>query len=343
MKMKFTGIPAVNPAGSMDEHGRNSRTQGYQRCSAVRAGSFAAKLSQAKQVPERLWQVQDSGLTPPAEFFTLPRGRISLHGAKFELEFAAMRAKWFSQSFRGIILLLLTTVIFRVDSASLLLASRAYLTPTAPRVYIPGPPFDLVCAARRSYRPSSCCDDPRCDHDHRPANSSQFASTAAVFYGSSRTIRSFIPAEPVSDWEREVRRVRQASKVWPSGFIRPVEKQWVVSSGFGSRWGRFHNGVDLAAPMGAPILAADSGTVTYAAYEPRGYGHIVEVTHSDGWQTLYAHSQRIFPRVGDKVERGECIATVGCSGRVTGPHLHWEIRDPSGKPVDPSLFCHDLH
>ncbi|BBN00948.1 hypothetical protein MPTK1_2g03310 [Marchantia polymorpha subsp. ruderalis] len=121
-----------------------------------------------------------------------------------------------------------------------------------------------------------------------------------------------------------------------SGFIRPVDKIWEVSSGFGPRWGRQHNGVDLAAPTGEPVLAADSGEVTYAGWEPGGYGYLVEITHRDGWKTLYAHNSEIFTWEGQLVRRGDCIATVGETGRATGPHLHWEIRNHQNKPVDPS-------
>ncbi|KAL2644715.1 hypothetical protein R1flu_012302 [Riccia fluitans] len=121
-----------------------------------------------------------------------------------------------------------------------------------------------------------------------------------------------------------------------SGFIRPVDPMWEVSSRFGPRWGRQHNGVDLAAPTGEPVLAADSGEVTYAGWEPGGYGNLVEITHRDGWKTLYAHNSKIFTWKGQLVRRGDCIATVGETGRATGPHLHWEIRDHLNKPIDPS-------
>lgn len=72
--------------------------------------------------------------------------------------------------------------------------------------------------------------------------------------------------------------IAEASQVGCAGFIRPVHKSWEISSNFGPRWGRNHNGVDLAAPTGEPILAADSGEVTFAGWEPSGYGYLVEVT-----------------------------------------------------------------
>ncbi|KAJ7531862.1 hypothetical protein O6H91_14G061900 [Diphasiastrum complanatum] len=123
-----------------------------------------------------------------------------------------------------------------------------------------------------------------------------------------------------------------------SGFIRPVDKVWEVSSNFGPRWGRQHNGVDLAAPSGEPVLAADAGEVTFAGWESGGYGYLVEITHWDGWKTLYAHNSEVFTWKGDFVHRGQCIASVGETGRATGPHLHWEIRNHHGSPVNPAHY-----
>eukprot|EP00897_Mesotaenium_endlicherianum_P007911 jgi/Mesen1/7148/ME000037S06507 len=136
----------------------------------------------------------------------------------------------------------------------------------------------------------------------------------------------------------QARDIASSATVERSGFIRPVDKVWETSSGFGPRWGRHHNGVDLAAPVGAPVLAADAGTVTFAGWEPSGFGYLVEITHKDGWVTLYAHNSEVYAWEGLRVDRGECIASVGATGRVTGPHLHWEIRNKKGVPVDPAQF-----
>lgn len=95
-----------------------------------------------------------------------------------------------------------------------------------------------------------------------------------------------------------------------------------------------HNGVDLAAPIGTPIAATAAGTVSAAG--PRGgYGNLVIIDHADGSQSYYAHQDRIDVRVGQTVAQGEHIGTVGATGRVTGPHLHFEIRR-GGTPVDPA-------
>ncbi|CAM6027708.1 unnamed protein product [Sphagnum balticum] len=133
-------------------------------------------------------------------------------------------------------------------------------------------------------------------------------------------------------------KIAQEAKVGVAGFIRPVDQTWTISSSFGPRWGRNHNGVDLAAPTGEPVLAADAGEVTFAGWEPSGYGYLVEITHKDGWKTLYAHTSEIFTWEGQFVRRGECIASVGETGRATGPHLHWEIRNQNGSPVDPATY-----
>ncbi|MGC6492488.1 MAG: peptidoglycan DD-metalloendopeptidase family protein [Myxococcota bacterium] len=96
---------------------------------------------------------------------------------------------------------------------------------------------------------------------------------------------------------------------------------------------KHHHGLDLAAPRGTPIRAAMGGEVIRSS-KAGGYGNLVEVRHADGSTTRYAHCDRLDVRVGDKVSAGEQIATVGSTGRSTGPHLHFEVR-VDGKAVDP--------
>eukprot|EP00898_Chlorokybus_atmophyticus_P006613 jgi/Chlat1/6953/Chrsp52S06624 len=131
---------------------------------------------------------------------------------------------------------------------------------------------------------------------------------------------------------------QEAAPGW-SGFIKPVEKHWDISSLYGPRWGKFHNGVDLAAPTGAPVMAADDGEVTWSGWEVSGFGNLVEITHADGWRTLYGHNSEILVKEGERVKRGDCISLVGETGRATGPHLHWEIRSPGGAAVDPCKYA----
>lgn len=114
----------------------------------------------------------------------------------------------------------------------------------------------------------------------------------------------------------------------------PVEG--VLFGRFGLRNGSPHDGVDLAAPEGTPIRAAADGAVLYAGVQ-RGYGNLVILRHEGGLITIYAHNQKNLVRDGDRVRVGEEIALVGRTGRASGPHCHFEVRQGT-KPRDPLLF-----
>jgi murein DD-endopeptidase MepM/ murein hydrolase activator NlpD len=116
-----------------------------------------------------------------------------------------------------------------------------------------------------------------------------------------------------------------------AGMIWPVSGP--VTSGYGWRWGRMHEGVDIAAPSGAPVAAAASGTVIYAAWMS-GYGNLVVVDHGGGLSTAYAHLSAYGAGVGQAVGQGQTIGYVGCTGHCFGSHLHFEVR-LNGSPVDP--------
>lgn len=107
-----------------------------------------------------------------------------------------------------------------------------------------------------------------------------------------------------------------------------------VSSGFGTRWGHSHNGIDIAAPIGTPIRAPLAGEVV-ASGPARGFGLWVRVRHDDGTLTTYGHVNRSLVTVGEQVTAGEEIAEVGNRGHSTGPHLHMEVRTPAGTVVNP--------
>ena len=98
-----------------------------------------------------------------------------------------------------------------------------------------------------------------------------------------------------------------------------------VTSGFGMRHGTMHDGVDIAAPVGTTVHAADSGVVAFAG-KLNGYGNTVIIRHSDNYVTVYGHNSRILVSEGSPVARGQSIAEVGTSGRTTGPNLHFEVR-----------------
>lgn len=99
-----------------------------------------------------------------------------------------------------------------------------------------------------------------------------------------------------------------------------------VTSEFGPRWGRMHQGIDIGIPTGTPIGAAKEGTVTFTGNDPRGYGLWIIIDHGDGITTRYAHLSGFSVSVGDQVERGDLIGGSGNTGSSTGPHLHFEVR-----------------
>jgi len=129
-------------------------------------------------------------------------------------------------------------------------------------------------------------------------------------------------------------------------FLSPLrDRAWrpLLTSGFGYRTHpisgerRFHNGIDLALPMGTRLYAAAAGRVLIVGYDPRGFGHFVVLWHGGGYATLYAHNDRNLVAEGQPVCVDTVIALSGNSGSSTGPHLHFEvIRD--GRPVNPARY-----
>lgn len=100
---------------------------------------------------------------------------------------------------------------------------------------------------------------------------------------------------------------------------------------------RPHEGIDIAAPVGEPILAPAAGSVRFAGRKAGGYGKVVEIDHGFGYITRFAHASKILVKTGQKVKRGQTIAEVGATGLVSGPHLHYEV-EVDGKAVDPLDF-----
>ncbi|CRK49555.1 Peptidase M23 family protein [Rhodococcus sp. RD6.2] len=124
----------------------------------------------------------------------------------------------------------------------------------------------------------------------------------------------------------------------PARTVQPVNG--TLTSDYGSRWGAHHGGIDIAAPIGTPVLAAEDGTVISAG-EASGFGLWVRVMHEDRSITVYGHINDYRVSVGQKVSAGEQIATVGNRGQSTGPHLHFEVWDPQGNKTDPSAWLRD--
>jgi murein DD-endopeptidase MepM/ murein hydrolase activator NlpD len=171
----------------------------------------------------------------------------------------------------------------------------------------------------------------------RPGTASDIANGLKPTFGESLSEYNFLQSATISavyhtypkQWQTNIR-----PSLWP------VEGR--LMSSFGGRTdpfsgeGAIHKGVDLEAPMGTPVRAAADGIVVHADWES-GYGKLVIVDHGNGLQTYYGHLSRFDVLPGQEVRRGEIIARSGASGRVTSPHLHYEVR-LGGTPVNPYPF-----
>lgn len=151
--------------------------------------------------------------------------------------------------------------------------------------------------------------------------------------------------------QREIEAQREAARR-AAGIVgttsAPGTLSWPVSGTITSPFGyrrnpfgggmEFHQGLDIAAPMGTTITAAASGTVISAGWYG-GYGNYILIDHGGGMATGYGHCSQIFVSVGQQVQKGQAIGAVGSTGASTGPHVHFEVRI-HGKPVDPAAYLH---
>ena len=119
-----------------------------------------------------------------------------------------------------------------------------------------------------------------------------------------------------------------------------ISMQWpsrgTISSGFGTRRGKFHMGIDITKDLGRDIVAVANGKVIFAGRK-RGYGKTIVIKHTKTLISLYAHNKYLHAAKGDFVKKGEKIATMGSTGKVTGPHLHFEIRH-NNRPINPLRY-----
>ncbi|MFV0303687.1 MAG: DUF5930 domain-containing protein [Paracoccus sp. (in: a-proteobacteria)] len=116
----------------------------------------------------------------------------------------------------------------------------------------------------------------------------------------------------------------------------PVTSSFRYTSGFGRRWGRAHEGIDMAAPVGTPVSATGDGVVIFAGRQG-AYGNLIKIQHELGTETRYGHLSKIRVKTGQRVSQGERIGDMGSTGRSTGPHLHYEVR-VNGRAVNPMSF-----
>ncbi|MFQ5346007.1 MAG: peptidoglycan DD-metalloendopeptidase family protein [Mariprofundus sp.] len=128
---------------------------------------------------------------------------------------------------------------------------------------------------------------------------------------------------------------KSKAKGYSSRLLWPVKGK--VTSKFGRRGSRMHDGIDIAAKEGTPVHAAASGEVVYADSRLSGYGKLIIIRHGHNLFTAYGHNQRMLVKKGAKVRAGDTIGRVGHTGRASGPHLHFEVRQGS-TPVNPLAY-----
>ena len=127
-----------------------------------------------------------------------------------------------------------------------------------------------------------------------------------------------------------------APMVAAAAYLWPV--QGPIARAFGAEpSGRRSDGLDITAPEGAPVLAAEAGIVAYAGSEIQAYGNMLLIEHADGFTTVYAYNRDLLVRAGDRVRRGEVVATVGRSGGMAEPRLHFQLR-AGDVPLDPTPY-----
>lgn len=152
-----------------------------------------------------------------------------------------------------------------------------------------------------------------------------------IYVGES-ILSETVVSEPVT----EVVKVgtKEVPGIGSGNFTTPASG--TITSNYGSRWGRMHNGIDIGAPTGTPIKASDTGIVIFADYQG-SYGNLIKIDHQNGYVTYYAHCSSLSVSVGETVLQGQVIGYVGSTGNSTGPHCHFEIQQ-NGTPLNPLDF-----
>ncbi len=231
--------------------------------------------------------------------------------------------------------------ISQMGVASALLAPQRW--PSAELVSDQSGPSDSVQSARQDNKiPQAYLSSGLSSSSETLALTPRLGISTPYVAGSAPTIvarRSTFPSIPSLDLPS----LSGAEKFLPSSMGGGSQQYaWpakgVFTSAYGWRWGRMHRGIDIAGPVGTPIVAAASGVVVTAGWNSGGYGYVVEIQHPDGSFTRYAHNNVITTRVGAVVQQGEMIAEMGSTGRSTGPHCHFEIHRTGQGAVDPMAF-----
>lgn len=155
----------------------------------------------------------------------------------------------------------------------------------------------------------------------------------SVYVDGEEVDEKIIEAEVITE---AVPRIVYVGTKEPETFICPLREGYVITSSYGWRWGRSHDGIDLAIATGTPVYASATGTVVMAQWY-YGYGKCIDIEHENGTVTRYAHLSSIDVSVGEQVFQGMIIGESGNTGNSTGPHLHFEII-VDGAAVDPATY-----
>jgi len=172
------------------------------------------------------------------------------------------------------------------------------------------------------------------------------AATADVNAPAKQKTKTAGSSVPVSSAKNKQARYISAKSTKTETYAAPKSRKtkfdWPVKgtviSGYGNLGnGRKNDGINIKAARGTNVKASDSGKVAYAGNELKGFGNLILIKHADGWITAYAHNDKLFVKKGQSVQRGEKIATVGSTGSVTTPQLHFEVRSGK-KAVNPRPY-----
>lgn len=203
--------------------------------------------------------------------------------------------------------------------------------------------------SRRPPEPAALASSAGASQGRAPSTAAKSGASGAARTSPSATSVAAVP--PPSDAESEARGGAATSRPPAAqartglsrrppddggapALIWPVKG--VVYSRFGARGASRHDGIDIAAPEGTPFVAAADGEVIFAGVQ-RGYGNLIIVRHDGGLVTIYAHNQKNIAKEGARVRKGQQLGTIGRTGRATGPHLHFEVRQGT-KPLNPQEF-----
>jgi len=170
------------------------------------------------------------------------------------------------------------------------------------------------------------------EHDISPAEFARANGLRSPF-DITPDMLVFLPGVQPTEALARLQKVREAENrfVWP---LHGRLTSYYGPRNLGMGTSSFHRGIDIAAPTGTPVVAARSGTVTYAGWSTQGYGNLVRIRHADDSETWYAHFSSVSVSVGQYVSQGSVIGRVGSTGLSTGPHLHFELHE-RGRAIDP--------